>query len=202
MTRSWTCDSLWVSGVFAQEAFGHCQYPNTDALMHARSIALSGRGPNAVTLDCNDRLIVPRGSQLGRATAARSRDALSVGFHQPGLRRDRPTPSDRLSRTAGISPTTPTSVGYRPDSLTHPLHRSSEHLRGAGLPHNLPTGIDEFGWMCAIGGLGWRAPKPLACASPAGWLSPEHSRLVQLVPAERQRSSTENIWRSVSASCA
>jgi len=50
----------------------------------ARSIALSGRGPNEVTLECNDRLIVRRGSQLGRATAARSREALSGGFHQPG----------------------------------------------------------------------------------------------------------------------
>jgi hypothetical protein len=108
--------------------------PMVDAPMHARSIALSGRGPNAVMLDWNDGLIVPRGSQLGRATAARSRDALSVGFHQPRLRRDRPTPSDGLSRTAGIFSTPPTSVGYRPDSLNHPLHRSSEHLRAAGLP--------------------------------------------------------------------
>jgi len=53
--------------------------------MHARSIALSGRGPNEVTLECNDRLIVRRGSQLGRATAARSRRPYLGAFISQGF---------------------------------------------------------------------------------------------------------------------
>ena len=179
--------------------------PNTtsmvDAPMHARSIALSGRGPNAVMLDCNDGLIVPRGSQLGRATAARSRDALSVGFHQPRLRRDRPTPSDGLSRTACISSTPPTSVGYRPDSLNHPLHRSSEHLRPLASPQNLPTGIDEFGWMCAIGVWGGAHPRHRHAHRRLGGFLLSILVRFSLFPPSGIRSSTENIWRSPSASC-
>ena len=70
--------------------------------MHARSIALSGRGPNEVTLECNDRLIVPRAAN-------------SVALLRPDL--GRPYPWAFISQGFG----------------------------------------DDFSWMCAIGGVGWRA---------------------------------------------
>jgi hypothetical protein len=155
--------------------------------MHARSIALSGRGPNAVMLDCNDGLIVPRGSQLGRATAAGSRDALSVGFHQPtgfGV-------IDQRRRTACLVPLAfllhrrPRLDIVRIHLITHcTVHRSTYGPLAS--PQNLPTGIDEFGWMCAIGVWGSAHPRHRHAHRRLGWLSPEHSRPVQLVPAERQ----------------
>ena len=206
MTRSWICDSLGYREVSAQEAFGHCQYPkhdlDVDAPMHARSIALSGRGPNAVMLDCNDGLIVPRGSQLGRATAARSRDALSVGFHQPRLRRDRPTPSDGLSRTACISSTPPTSVGYRPDSLNHPLHRSSEHLRAAGLPPKTCQleSMSSAGCVRLASGVARTLGIGMRIAGWGGFLLNILIWFSLFLPSGNP-SSTENIWRSPSASC-
>jgi hypothetical protein len=113
--------------------------------MHARSIALSGRGPNAVMLDCNDGLTVPRGSQLGRATAARSRMPCLWTFISPGF-----GVIDQRRRTACLVP-----LAFllhrrrrldivRIHLITHcTVHRSTYGPLAS--PQNLPTGIDEFG---------------------------------------------------------
>jgi hypothetical protein len=111
---------------------------------------------------------------------------LICGLHRPRLRRNRPTPSNSLSRTAGISSTPPTSVRYRPDSLNHPLHRSSEYLRAAGLPETCQLESMSLAGCVRLAGWGGAHPRHRHAHRRLGWLSPEHSRPVQLVPAERQ----------------
>lgn len=111
---------------------------------------------------------------------------LICGLHRPRLRRNRPTPSNRLSRTAGISSTRrPRFDIVRIRSIIHcTVHRSTYGPLASPKTCQLES-MSSAGCV-RLAGWGGAHPRHRHAHRRLGWLSPEHSRPVQLVPAERQ----------------
>jgi thiosulfate dehydrogenase (quinone) large subunit len=115
----------------------------------------------SVSLDGRGRVVIPRGAV---ATAVLLRVGLGLlylwGFISQAfgiVYKNSVTDADGKVVSYGWHFSYDTSMGWITSGFTHSPTASfigGAHGPLAFIPQNLPTGVDDFGWMFAIGGLG------------------------------------------------
>ncbi|HUJ66741.1 MAG TPA: hypothetical protein VLX59_14445 [Acidimicrobiales bacterium] len=115
----------------------------------------------SVSLDGRSRVVIPRGAV---ATAVLLRVGLGLlylwGFISQAfgiVYKNSVTDADGKVVSYGWHFSYDTSMGWITSGFTHSPTASfigGTHGPLAFIPQNLPTGVDDFGWMFAIGGLG------------------------------------------------
>jgi hypothetical protein len=137
-----------------------------------------------------------------------ARVALPLGFRQPGFRCYLLQLRHQRGREGGVvwvAFSHDASLGWISSGFTHSPTAEfigSTHGPLAFISQNLPTSLDDFGWMFALGGLGIALTLGIAMRI-AGWGGFALNIMLwfSLFPPRATRSSTGSIWRLPSASC-
>ena len=143
--------------------------------MQVREVSPPGRPPRTVSLDTSGRVIVSRGAANSAALLRLGLGLLYLwAFISQGLRCELHQLHHERGREGYVvwpAFSYDASLGWITSAFAHSPTAAfigSTHGPLAFIAQDLPTGIDDFGWMFALGGLGVALTLGI-CMRIAGW---------------------------------